>query len=487
MCGGLEKMGSSLISIFQADEKNPEVAQSMRDIASLSGVLSDLGSQNAFQTPVEILRFLKIIQLINEAALGLAEPIDSADTVYYRYKNRYQDPEPPSKKRVEQVITVLVKYNWLSKQSRQLKMRDTGKRMMDALIRLANDSLAYYMQDDIGRSLFQARRDAELSEAYDDRGISGGNKIASMIRNVEDAIQLLKERELEMLADRNALPQLELIHRLMEDLENKLQERFQQFQTMEESLLLSDLMQKGTAALAEGTNLSLGMINKYLKFTSMQKTPLSSVIQPEKVREFIIAMYNPPLDSDIPNVYQLFSFMEQGQYNDEASDGLWIPVKFASPLSGAAIDEAIHYLETYEPVIAPMDEPEEEIVYTSENILEEEIEEVMGDSRWLLTKAMIETEKIEEYLETHEEAPMEQVVIEATSTEWSDAVNAVTAIAALVGNKKITISKPTKATELPKYERNWEWMNRDDGSNIIRKRNTKRNEREAIAQSRDEN
>lgn len=73
-------------------------------------------------------------------------------------------------------------------------MRDVGKRMMDALIRLANDSLAYYMHDDIGRSLFQARRDAELSEAYDDHGISGGNKIASMIRNVENAIQLMKER-----------------------------------------------------------------------------------------------------------------------------------------------------------------------------------------------------------------------------------------------------------------------------------------------------
>ena len=60
--------------------------------------------------------------------------------------------------------------------------------MMDFLVRLANDSLAYYMQDEIGRSLFQARRDAEISEAYDDHGISGGNKIASMIRNVENAI-----------------------------------------------------------------------------------------------------------------------------------------------------------------------------------------------------------------------------------------------------------------------------------------------------------
>lgn len=466
-------MGPSLISIFQTNESAPEILQSMKDIATLSGVLSELGSQNSFQSPAEILRFLKIIQLINEVALGLDDPIDNADTVYYRYRNRYQDPEPPTKKRVEQVINVLVKYNWISKQSRQLKMRDTGKRMMDALIRLANDSMAYYMHDDIGRSLFQARRDADLSEAYDDHGISGGNKIASMIRNVEDAIQLLKERELEMLADRNALPQLEVIHRLMQELEEKLQERFRQFITLEDSLILSNIMQKGTAALAEGTNLSLGMINKYLKFSHMQKTPLSSTIQPEKVREFIVKMFDPPLDSDIPNVYQLFSFMEQGQYEDETIDGLWLPVKFAAPLSPSAIDDAVNYLETYEPVVAPIDNSEEEVEYFSEQILEQELDDIMGESHWLMTKSMIETQAIELFLEKHEEAPLDQVVIEATSANWSDAVNAVTAIAALVGNKKITISKPTEKVDLPKYERKWEWMNRDDGYDIIRKRKTR--------------
>lgn len=469
-------MDKTLISVFQTDESAPEVMQSMRDIASLSGVLSDLGSQNAFQSPSEILRFLRIIQLINEEALGLDEPIENTETVYYRYRNRFSDPEPPTKKKVEQLVNVLVKYNWISKQSRQLKMRDVGKRMMDALIRLANDSLAYYMHDDIGRSLFQARRDAELSEAYDDNGISGGNKIASMIRNVDNAIQIMKERELEMLADRNALPRLELIHHLMQDLDLKLQNRFRQFQTLEDSLILTDLMQKGTAVLAEGTNLSLGMISKYLKFTHMQKTPLSSTIQPEKVREFIIKMFDPPLDSDVPNAYQLLSFLEQGQYEEEALDGLWIPIKFAAPISAAAIDEAVYYLETYEPLTGPIDEIEEEVVYSLEEISQNEIDELMGESNWLLTKSMIETEAIETFLEEHEVVPMEQLVIEATSSQWSDAINAITAISALVGNKKISITQPNQRTKLPSYDRKWEWMNREDRASIIKKR-TNRNKK----------
>lgn len=465
----MEKVDRPLISIFQSEESGPEIMQSMRDLASLSGVLSELGSHASFHVPGQILRFLRIIQLLNEEALGLDDPIENAETVYYRYRNRYKDPEPPSKKSVEQVINILVKYNWLSKQSRQLKMRDLGKRMMDALIRLANDSLAYYMQDDIGRSLFQAKRDAEISEAYDDHGISGGNKIASMIRNVENAIQLMKERELEMLADRNALPQLELIHQLMEELDKKLQERLRQFETLEDSIVLASLMQNGTAVLAEGTNLSLGMINKYLKFTHMQKTPLTSSIQPEKVREFIIQMFDPPLESDVPNVYQMLSFMEQNQYEEEAVDGMWFPVKFAAPLPAAAIEEAVTYLETYEPYVEPLAENEEELAFLAEEISIHEMEALLGESKWMLTKAMIETGQIESYMTKHEEAQIEQVVIEATTDQWSDAVNALTAISALVGNKQMTIEK-TEEIGLREYERKWEWMNHEDRANIIRKR-----------------
>jgi hypothetical protein len=464
-------MDSGLISIFHSTDSAPEIMQSMKDISSLAGVLSDLGAQNAFQTPGEILRFLRLIQLLNEEALGLDDPIENEEMVFYRYRNRYDDPEPPSKKRVEQIINVLVKNNWISKQTRKIKMRDVGKRMMDALIRLANDSLAYYMNDDIGRSLFQARRDSEISEAYDDNGISGGNKIASMIRNVENAIALLRERELEMLADRNALPQLELIHQLMKDLEVKLEERFRQFQTVEDSLVLTDLMQRGTAVLAEGTNLSLGMINKYVKFTNMQKTPLTSTIQPEKVRSFISKMFDPPLDSDIPNAHQLLSFMEQNQYEDEAIDGLWIPVKFAAPLAPFAIDEAIEYLETYEPVVDPLVEEEEETEYSSEEMLEEELENLMGESNWLLTKNMIDTTAIEAYFEKQEEAPLEQAIIEATTDQWSDAINALTAISALVSNKKVTVTTDEQNNKRKVYDKKWEWMKDGDGSDIIKRRN----------------
>lgn len=462
------EMDRILISVFEKDDSAPELYQSMRDISYLAGVLSDLGTHQ-WLTPAELFKFLRIIQLLNEEALGLAEPIENADTLYYRYRNKYTDPKPPSKKQIEQIVNILVKYNWLSKQSRLIKMRDVGKRMMDFLVRLANDSLAYYMQDEIGRSLFQARRDAEISEAYDDHGISGGNKIASMIRNVENAIQLLKERELEMLADRNALPQLELIHGLMEELQRKLEERYQQFQTLEDSLVLTSLMQKGTSVLAEGTSLSLGMTNKYLKFATMRETVLSSYIQPEKVREFITRMYNPPVDSDIPNPYQMLSFMEQDQYEGEALDGLWVPVKFAAPVSAADITDSIHYLEHYEPKVKMIEEEEEIIDYKLDHISIDELQDVIGDTAWLMTKSMIRTEEVEDYLEQTGEASLEQIMVEASGPDWSDAISSLMAISALIGNDKVWMNKAVlEAQEWP--GKAWEWIDPNDRNWKINKR-----------------
>jgi len=463
----MDEVDQQVVSVFKSDQHAPEMQRAMRDVISLAGVMKDLSTEAVFSSPLEMLRFLRIIELIHEESFGLAEPIDHAETLYYRYLRRYSDQDPPTKSRVEQIVNVLARNNWVSKQTRQIKMMSVGKRMMDALTRLANDSLAYYLEDDIGRSLFQARRDAEISEAYDDKGVSGGNRIASMIRNVEEAIEQLKNRELELLADRHALPQLELINTLMEDLGEKLEDRLKQFETIEDSLVLGHLMQKGTGALAEGTSLSIGMINKYLQFMNVQQTPLKTDISPEKVRTFITKMFNPPAESEIPNAHQLFSFMEQGQYEGEQLDGIWMPIKYASPLSYADIDKGITYLENYEPTIAPMDEDTSEIVFEEEHFSSESIDELMDEASWLITKESIETEKIEAYLDEKIEADMEEVIVETGSVTWSNAIRRLLGISALESSKKVQV-QPNKQAKT--YEKEWEWINDDDRQSTVRKR-----------------
>ncbi|KQL55262.1 hypothetical protein AN964_18275 [Heyndrickxia shackletonii] len=467
----MEKMDKSLISIFNMDVDKPELLQTMRDMAALAGVLNDLSDKESFHAPRNVLRFIRILNLINQEALGMTDPIENEDTLFYRYRHTYGYDEEMTIEYVKHLTYVLGKFNWITKTAKRIKMRDLGKRMMDVLIRLANDSLAYYMNDDVARSLFQAKRDAEISEAYDDKGISGGNKLASMIKNVEEAILLLTERELEYLADRNALSQVEVIHQLMKELETKMVERLAKFETFDQELVFASIKQRGMTAISEGTKISLGTINKILKFAHLQETDFIETIQPDLLRNFIVQSFDPPIGSEIPNAHQILSFMEQGQYEGEELDGLWAPVKFASPLSPNAIDEGIDYIENYEPVTDAIEEEVEEDFQEIDEIMEDQLEEIMGDSKWQMTKQMIHTEHIEKYLDEVEEAGLDELVIQAGSDKWSDVLNGLIGVSALVANKKADIDeKANRKIKGHMEERDWRWADDKQGSYAIRKR-----------------
>nr|WP_234397021.1 hypothetical protein [Bacillus massiliglaciei] len=464
-------MDQSLISIFNIEMEKPELHQTMRDMAALAGVLNELSDKESFQAPTNVFRFLRVLYLINQEALGMTDPIENEDTLFYRYRHTFGSAEEVTIEYVKHLIYVLGKFNWITKTTKRIKMRDLGKRMMDVLIRLANDSLAYYMNDDVARSLFQAKRDAEISEAYDDKGISGGNKLASMIKNVEEAILLLAERELEYLADRNALSQVEIIHHLMKELETKMVERLAKFETFDQELVFASVKQRGMTAISAGTKISLGTINKILKFAHIQESDFIETIQPELLRNFIEKSFDPAIGSDIPNAHQILSFMEQGQYEDEDLDGLWVPVKFASHLSPQAIEEGIDYVEHYQPITDEIEEVLEEEFRDIDEIMEDNLEEVMGDSKWQMTKQMIHTEHIEKYLEEIEEAGLDELVIQAGSNKWSDVLNGLIGVSALVANKKAEINETAKKTLQGNIEeRDWRWADNEQGSYGIRKR-----------------
>nr|WP_231784168.1 hypothetical protein [Lentibacillus sp. JNUCC-1] len=464
-------MDQALISIFDVENDKPELLQSMRDLAALSGVLNELSDKEYFQSPFHVLRFLRVLNIINQEALGIADPIENEDTLYYRYRHTFGYDEAMTIGYIKHLVFVLGKFNWIAKTAKRIKMRDVGKRMMDVLIRLANDSLAYYLNDEVARSLFQAKRDAELSEAYDDKGISGGNKLASMIKNVEEAVELLKERELEYLSDRNALNQVEVIHQLMQELEDKMTERLEKFETLDQELVFAAVRQRGTAAMSEGVKISLGTINKILKFTHLQRTDFMHTIQPEALRNFIVKSFDPPIGSDIPNAHQILSFMEQEQYRGEAMDGLWVPVKFASPLSPEAIDQGIHYVENYEPITKEIEDTIEAAYTDPDEVLEDQLEELMGDSKWQMTKQMIHTEEIEAYLEQVDEAGLDELIIETGSAKWSDVLNGLIGVSALVANKKADINENArKPLNKDETERDWRWADDEQGTYGIRKR-----------------
>ncbi|MFK4426031.1 hypothetical protein [Bacillus sp. RC51] len=461
----MEEMDQSVISILQTDSSHISVRNAMKDLNKLSGVISELGQSEYFNDPLKTYEFLLLLNILNEEALGLTSSIEDVRTLKFRYRNMYGgDPSI----RLEHFINILDKYGWISKGKSKITMMDVGKRMIDVLIRLANDSLAYYMQDEITRSLYQANRDADLSEAYDDKGVSGGNKLASMIKNVEEAVERLKERELEYLADRYALPQVQIIHRLMNELNVRFEERFQKFQTFEESLVLEPLVKRGTSVMFEGSQVSLGTIKKILHFTHIQQSTVGASIRHEALRRFIENCFTKQ-NMELPDAHEILSFMEQDRREGEREDGLWMPVQFAAPLSSAAISSGIQFLEEYEPYTDHIEEAVQEEYEEIEEMSEAEVKKLLADQQWSMTKDQIQTERLEEFLMEQEEVDMEELVLEAGSNTWGDAVNALIALSALTANNKADIMDNQNVKER-NIEKEWEWGSDDDKRKRVRSR-----------------
>lgn len=460
-------MDQSVISILQTDTSHISLRNAMKDLNKLSGVISELGQNEYFNDPLKTYQFLQLLHILNEEALGLTSSIEDVRTLKFRYRNMYGDDPDIN---LDHFINVLDKYGWIAKGKSKITMMDVGKRMIDVLIRLANDSLAYYMQDDVTRSLHQANRDADLSEAYDDKGISGGNKLASMIKNVEEAVEKLKERELEYLADRYALPQVQIIHRLMTELNSRFEERFQKFQTFEESLTLEPIMKRGTSVIFEGSQVSLGTIRKILNFTHIQDSSVGVRIQHDLLRRFIENCFTKQ-DIEQPDAHEILSFMEQDRRVGERLDGLWIPVKFASPLSPDAIAGGIDFLENYQPYTDEIEEVPEEEYEDVEALSKEEVARLLEEQQWNMTKEQIHTERLESFLIEKEEADMEELVLEAGSDMWGDAVNALIALSALTANNKAEILDNQNVKER-NIQKEWEWVNEDDRRKRVRNKSS---------------
>ncbi|MFD1773726.1 hypothetical protein [Paenibacillus rhizophilus] len=460
-------MNDNLISIFGDGAPDHLRKESLRDLVKLAGVLTEL--REYFEEPLKVLETLKMLNLIQQEALGLDEPLSDANALFYRFRNRYGYE---SGIRMDRLLNVLQKYNWIIRGKRRLTMMDVGKRMMDMLIRLANDSLAYYMQDDVARSLFQARRDADLSEAYDDKGISGGNRLASMIRNAADAVDKLKERQLELLADRNALPQIRMIVDLMQELNVRMNERLGPFTDFEEGGSLAPLLKQGKEIMLEGTNVSLSMLNKFLHFAHLQQTEIRSEISPQAIRRFIIQSFYKTADSELPNGHEILSFLEQDRVPGERMDGMWVPVQFASPVSNLQLADTVSYLEGYVPSTEPILERLEPEYAGAEEWTEEEIGLHLAQIEWQLTKERIRTDEAERILQEREVVGLEKLVLEAGSENWSDALNALLAVSALVGGQRAAIERREDGTgdsQALGAQAGWQLMNKGGENDVVRR------------------
>lgn len=153
-------------------------------------------------------------------------------------------------------------------------------------------------------------------------------------------------------------------------------------------------------------------------------------------------------------------------------------MKFASPIPERQITSAIEYLENYKPSIDPIESDIIEEFTDAKEWTEHELNDHMENAAWQLTKTMIRTEDVERVLSLHKQMGIEPLILEAGSEQWTDAINALLAISAVVSNRQAEIFRESsEAAELDSEEsvreKEWEWIDESDRRYVVR---TTRNE-----------
>lgn len=126
-------------------------------------------------------------------------------------------------------------------------------------------------------------------------------------------------------------------------------------------------------------------------------------------------------------------------------------------------------MEEYEPYTDHIEEVVQEEYEDIEEMSEAEVKKLMADQQWSMTKEQIQTERLEEFLLEQEEVDMEELVLEAGSNTWGDAVNALIALSALTANNKADIMDDQNVKER-NIEKEWEWGSDDDKRKRVRSR-----------------
>lgn len=80
----MDEVAQSIVSIFSPDIQAVHVRDSLRDMTKLAGVMGELAQKQYFENPTYVLQVLRVIQLLNEEALGLTSRIEDADGLFYQ-------------------------------------------------------------------------------------------------------------------------------------------------------------------------------------------------------------------------------------------------------------------------------------------------------------------------------------------------------------------------------------------------------------------
>lgn len=407
--------------LYQAPE---EAREALKDLVLLAGVMKDLAAEKFWVETAQVLDTLRTFELIRRSTFYDNDAVQGEDELVYRFKKVYGAAASID---IPRLVRLGRRYNWVNAPNNPpLKFTNTGKRMVNQLFRIANDSLFYYRQNPVLREIYQARRDLDLARAYEDMGIGQHDTVASVLHNLENAVNDLRYQREKYIQDRKALEKYQAVLSLVEMLESELQERLKkaqgftdrllEYQNQRSTTLFYRVIQELSALLGE---------NAYISQLQVGRKILR--VDRDKFLEYLVNAYSGTLGGLTLSPMKILEYMESGVYDeaDEEESGLWLPFTLPFFLHDDDIQQGVNQLEQWINEWQPPQEDDgldDEVEYrAARRVTPAELAELVGRSTSIVEELNTDTRRMVQAVRENPGASVARLV-NMLGENWGEAV-----------------------------------------------------------------
>lgn len=307
------------------DGEASETVDALKDLVMLAGVLRDMASERFWSEPRYVFDTLRAFELIRRSTFYEEEAVQGEDELSYRFQRAYG--EKPSID-IPRLVRLGRRNNWITTAANPpLKFTTPGRRMVGQLFRIANDSLFYYRRSPMLRDIYQAERDLQLARAYEDMGIGVHDTVASVMHNLENAVNDLRFMREKYVQDRKAVERYEAVIALVQMLERELEARMPppgeivdrrgEEQRRRSSLLFYRVLQELSALLGE---------NAYTSQVQVGRAVLR--VDRDRWLQYLVDAFGGELRGMALGPLRMLQYLNEGAFGEElAGDtgSLWLP------------------------------------------------------------------------------------------------------------------------------------------------------------------
>ncbi|MFA7468652.1 MAG: hypothetical protein WCY82_10350 [Desulfotomaculaceae bacterium] len=417
--------------LYQTPEEGREA---LKDLVLLAGVMKDLAAEKFWVETAQVLDTLRTFELIRRSTFYDNDAVQGEDELVYRFKKVYSAEASID---IPRLIRLGRRYNWVNASNNPpLKFTNTGKRMVNHLFRIANDSLFYYRQNPVLREIYQARRDLDLARAYEDMGIGRHDTVASVLHNLENAVNDLRYQREKYIQDRRALEKYQAVRDLLEMLETELQERLKKAQGFTDRLLEYQNQRSATLFYRVIQELS-ALLGENAYISQMQVGRKILRVDRDKFLDYLINAYSGTLDGMTLSPMKILEYMESGVYDqaDEDASGLWLPITLPFLLHDDDIcrggNQLEHWLKEWQP---PQDDDglEDNVEYrAARQVTQAELASLVGRSTSIVEELNTDTQPMVRAIHENPGASVAWLV-NNLGDKWGEAVRQLFTLGFLV-------------------------------------------------------